>query len=124
MLIFGHPKIPAPSFYRVENKEQIVSTPPNSIVRFAFDFEILRYCQENGIQVAVEIANVKEAVYANALQASFLLCSLPLAKEVQKIAENYLFDAKVVAFIDERVIEKAIEAGIDGVFLTNQSRCD
>lgn len=124
MLIFGHPKIPAPSFHLVENKEQIASTPPNSIVRFAFDFEMLRYCQKNGIQVAVEIANIKEAVYANALHASFLLCPFDLAKKVQKIAENYLFDAKVIALMDERLIEKAIEAGIDGVFLTNQPNCD
>ena len=119
MLIFGHPKIPSLKLYSVSSIDEIKKTPPGSIVWFDFDFDILNYCKKNEIASAVNIENIKEAVFANALHANFLLCRLPLAKDVQKVAENYLFDAKVIALIDERLIENAIEAELDGVFLTN-----
>ncbi|BCD67502.1 hypothetical protein [Nitratiruptor sp. YY09-18] len=122
MIIFGHPHIPNPSIMFVKSKEEIAQTPASAIVAFDFDFELLRYCQENNITCAAWISSITEAVYANALEAKFLLCNLSLAKEVQKVAENYLFDAKVIAKIDERLIEKVIEAGIDGVLLTNYTR--
>ena len=119
MLVFNHPHIPAPRFIAISSLENIKNTPPNSIVWFDFDFSLLQFCQQNSIHCAVNIKNIQEAIYANALGATYLVCKMPLAKEVQKIAENYLFDAKVIALIDERLINKAIESGIDGVFLTN-----
>ena len=119
MLIFNHPHIPAPTLYPIKSLEEIKKTAPNTIVWFDFDFALLQFCQKNSIQCVVTIKNVQQAVYANALGATYLICKMPLAKKVQKIAENYLFDAKVIALIDERVLDNAIEAGIDGVFLTN-----
>ena len=88
-------------------------------MRFGFDWELLRHCHANDVPAAVEIASIKEAVYANALGARFLLCTLDLAKKVQPVAENYLFDAKVIAKLDERLIELAIESGIDGILCAN-----
>ena len=122
MIILGHPNIPAPTLIGIKSKEEIANTPPNSVVRFDFDFELLRYCQENSIPCAVDIQEPAQAVYANALGAAFLLCSLPLAKKIQAIADHYLFDAKVIASLDERLIDKAIEAGVDGVLVTNYRR--
>ena len=117
MIILNHPKIPSLKLYCIKNTNDIATTPPNSIVRFTFSWELLAYCKNNQIPAAVDIASLKEAVYANALEAKFLLCEFSLAKRVQKVAENYLFDAKVIAIMDERLIEKAIEAGIDGVYI-------
>ncbi|WP_281951423.1 hypothetical protein [Nitrosophilus kaiyonis] len=119
MLILNHPKIEAPKLYKISSIDDIKSTPSNSIVWFDFDFDILNFCKSNEIKSAVNISNIKEAVYANSLDAYFLICKFPLAKDVQTIAQNYLFDSKVIALIDERLIENAIEAEIDGVFLTN-----
>ena len=119
MLVFNHPQIPTPTLQPIQSIEDIKNTPPNSIVWFDFDLSLLQFCQKNSVQCAVNIINIQEAVYANALSAAYLICKMPLAKKVQKVAENYLFDAKVIALIDERLIEQAIDAGIDGVFLTN-----
>ena len=121
MLILNHPKIESPKLYKILSIKDIKNTPSNSIVWFDFDFDILNFCKKNEVKSAVNISNIKEAIYANSLEATFLMCKFSLAKGVQKIAENYLFDAKVIAFIDERLIEKAVEAEIDGVFLTNYS---
>lgn len=119
VIIFGHPKIPSPPIITIKSKEEIAQIPANAIVAFAFDFDLLHYCQDNNITCAVWISSTTEAVYANALEAKFLLCNLPLAKEVQKVAENYLFDTKVIAKTDCRLIEEVIKAGIDGILCTN-----
>ena len=121
MIILNHPEIPSIKFYKIKDEKDIENTPSNSVVWFNFDFNLLNFCKENGIKSAVNIKNIKEAVYSNALDATFLVCSFELAKEVQKVAEDYLFDSKIITLIDERLIEKAIENRIDGVFLTNYS---
>ena len=122
MIILNHPLIPAVKLTKVSNKEDIAKTPANKTVWIEFDLELMRYCYDNGVHYAVSIENEMEAVYANALGARFLMCSLKTASTIQKVAEHYLFDAKVIATIDERVFHKAIEAGIDGVYLRNYTQ--
>ncbi len=119
LIILNHPKIPAPTLHQVADIDAIASTPPGSVVRFTFDWEMLHYCKANAIAAAVDINSLQEAVFANALEAKFLLCSFKLAKEVQRAAEEYLFDAKVVAKTDCRLIEEVIRAEIDGILCTN-----
>ncbi len=122
MIILGHPKIPSSTLAPARSTEEIAATPAGSVALIPYDLELLRYCSDNNVRTAVHITEAAQSVYANALGAGFLLCDLELAKKVQKIAETYLFDSKVIAVIDERLIEKAIEAGIDGVLLRNYTR--
>ena len=122
MIILGHPKIPSPALAPAKTIEEIAATPAGSVALIPFDLDLLRYCSDNDVRTAVHITEVAQSVYANALGATYLFCELELAKKVQKIAENYLFDSKVIAIIDERLIHKAIEAGIDGVLLRNYTR--
>ncbi len=118
MIILNHPLIPAPTLTPIASKADIATTKANEVVWFDYDLQLLRYCYDQRIPTAVHIHKASEAVYANALGAKFVTMELDLAKEVQKIAEHYLFDTKVIAMLDERLLDKAIEAGIDGVYLT------
>ena len=122
MIVLGHPKIPSPTLRHITDASQIARVAAKDIVWFDFDLDLLRFCHENDVRCAVRIADEKEAVYANALGAVFLLCGLKLAARIQKIADHYLFDAKVIVPIDERIVDEAIEAGVDGVLLTNYGR--
>ncbi len=120
MIILNHPLIPAPTLTPIASKADIATTKANEVVWFDYDLKLLRYCYDQQIPSAVRIGQASEAVYANALGAKFVTMRLGLAKEVQKIAEHYLFDTKVIAILDERLLDKAIEAGVDGVYLTNR----
>ncbi|NPA03962.1 MAG: hypothetical protein GXO61_03785 [Epsilonproteobacteria bacterium] len=113
MIILNHPKIPSPKFKKLSSINRIKTSVEIPLIKF--DFELLNFCKENKIEVAVEIYSLEEAVFSNALEASYLFCSLPLAKKVQRVANRYLFDSKVIAITQE--IEEAIKWGIDGVFL-------
>ncbi len=119
MIILSHPHIPCVDLVAVDSIHKISQTTAEKVVRFAFDWELLKHCHANGVAAAVDIVSVKQAVYANALEAKFLLCTLDVAKKVQPVAENYLFDAKVIAKHDCRLIEEVIAAGIDGILCTN-----
>ena len=121
MIILNHPLIPSPQLTKITKKEEIAITPANKTVWIEFDLELMRYCYDNGVHYAVSIKNEVEAIYANALGAGFLMCELDIAQKIQKLAEYYLFDTKVIALVDERLLDKAIEAGVDGAYLVSCS---
>ncbi len=120
MIILNHPLIPSPKFIEAHTTQEISQVLAKDVPLLPFDLKLLRYCYDNQVAYAVNITSSSEAVYANALHAHYLFCDLQTAKEVQKIADHYLFDSKVIARIDERLLERAIEAGIDGVYLTSR----
>ena len=122
MIILNHPLIPSPKLTKITRKPQISNVPANEMVWIEFDMDLMRYCHDNDVHYAVTVVDTSQAVYANALKADFLMCGFQAAQKIQKVAEHYLFDAKVIAILDERVLYKAIEAGIDGVYLTNYTR--
>ncbi len=109
---------PENSFVKITTKEEIDKVSSNQIVRFIFDKELLRYCQQNSIECAVEIFNITEAIFANHFGATFIIVPNKLAKEVQQIADNYLFDTKLLVDIAlEREIEELAKEGIDGIIV-------
>lgn len=119
MLIFNHPQIKVDTvFEAIKTKEDIKNTKPNSVVYFPFrgNIEIIEYCKSNNINFAVIIENKKEAVFSNALEASFLFVSKSLASSIQKVAECYMFDAKNILVLEQgEDIDFAIDNEIDGV---------
>jgi len=119
MIIIGHPDIPFEPFYYVESIEEIAKTPPNSTLwlgSFASAKEIAKHCFKNHIAYGVMAESVNDALLSNALHARYILADHSLASKLQKIAENYLFDAKILVPIsDESEMETTAEAGIDGV---------
>ena len=70
---------------------------------------------KNSIEFAIKIDTIKELIFANALNAKYIICK-DNCKQYQELAENYLFDSKILAYIeDENEIEHLALNGIDGV---------
>jgi len=120
MLIFNHPLLESEKFYKIDSKEDISNTPPNSIVRFKFSAnksKIIKYCSDNSVPCAVDVVNITEAILASNLGANYIIVSENNVSSIQKIAETYLFDAKIVAISED--IEKIALLGIDGIIIKN-----
>jgi len=119
MLIFGHPHIDAEKLYHVNSIEAIAHTPSNSVVLFDFNeevYELINHAKENALEFALNISSLKDALFAENLDAKYLLCSYENALVVQKAADTYLFDAKVlIHVIDESKMEDLAQHGIDGI---------
>lgn len=119
MLFFGHRFIESEKFYHVFDIETIIQTPPSSTIYLEFEeknLDIISYLQQNSIKFALKVKNITELMYASTLGASYIHVDQKLAKTAQKIAENYLFDAKILVHIDsEDEIEEMALLGIDGV---------
>ena len=60
-----------------------------------------------------------DALFANALGAKFMICEEDVALTIQPVAQEYLFDARVLVHIEnEKEIAKIAKSGIDGVIFT------
>ncbi|BDY12644.1 hypothetical protein HCR_09560 [Hydrogenimonas cancrithermarum] len=123
MIIIGHPDIPFDPLHYVERIEEIAKTPPNSTLwlgPFSGAKAIAKHCFENRIAYTVMAESVRDALLANALHARFILADKTLAPKLQKIAETYLFDAKIIVPVSEESEMEAIaQMGIDGVIFQN-----
>ncbi|MDR2080953.1 MAG: hypothetical protein LBP54_03580 [Campylobacteraceae bacterium] len=121
MIIIGYKLVDFTPFHTVKKAEEIIKSP----VIFEFseeNFALFRaICKKKEIVFSVETNSVKEALLANAAGASYIVAKTKkAAKKIQRIAEYYLFDAKILLKIkDENEIEKAAKSGIDGVLLPN-----
>lgn len=119
MFIFGHPWIDSPRFVKVFSVEQIEKSSPEEILLLEplnVSIELAKHCQRNGLRYAVTLNDIRDGIFANALGASFVVTEHELAITLQKIAEDYLFDTKILVLIeDERRIETMVRFGIDGV---------
>ena len=123
MLIFGHKFIPSNSFYHVSDIDNITNTPPSSIIHIEFkeeNLDIITHAKINQINTSIYVENIREIIYASNLGASFIIVKEELAIDAQKIATEYLFDAKILVLSeDENEIEKYALLGIDGVIFSN-----
>jgi NAD(P)H-dependent flavin oxidoreductase YrpB (nitropropane dioxygenase family) len=119
MILIGHPWVKSPEFCRVFSQEDIKASKPNQIVLLeplVDSHKLAQYCQENGIIYSVVANTIDDAIYANALGASYMICEEDAALMIQPIAETYLFDTKVLVLIhSEKEIAKIARGGIDGV---------
>jgi hypothetical protein len=119
MLIFGHPHLPSETLYHIDGIEAIASTPSGATLLFGWDeanLDLVTHCRANDLPFALDVASVKEALFAQNAGARYILVENTLAKSVQKVAETYLFDAKVLTRIaHESQIEAVAYEGIDGV---------
>jgi len=123
MLLFGHRFIKSEKFYHIIDIDAIEKTPPSSTLYIQFseeNLDIIEYAYSNSITFALSVADVTELIYASALGARYIIVSNELAKTAQEIAENYLFDAKILTKItEEDAIQEMAELGIDGVLFSN-----
>ncbi|MDF1880212.1 hypothetical protein JHD50_02650 [Sulfurimonas sp. MAG313] len=119
MLIFGHPHIENEKLYHINSIQAIEHTPSNSVLLFDFDaevYELIEYAKENALEFALNISSLKDAILGENLDAKYLLLSQELAYPVQKAADAYLFDAKILVHGEnEDIIEGLASKGIDGL---------
>ena len=124
MTIIGHEEIEFSPFYWIKNVNDIKNTPPNSVVIFSKDDNyslMMNHCKKNNITFANEVKSINQALISSANNASFLVVSdMYLAKKLQDIANNYLFDAKIILRIkSDEELENAAISNIDGVIFPN-----
>jgi len=119
MLIFGHPWIKSPILKKVFKILDIKDTESNDLVLLeplADSILVAQYCQENSIPFAVTVTSSTESIFANALNASYVVCPIEDAPIIQTVAQDYLFDTKVLTLINsEKEISKMARMSIDGV---------
>ena len=116
MIIIGDKLVPFEDIQYIENAENIKSTKANSTVIFNYDEKVLEYCYKNEISLAVIVTSIKEAIYCNSLNVKYIISEKKLAKKIQKIADNYMYDSKNLAIIDSNEeFESIAENEIDGV---------
>lgn len=115
MILIGDSLIPFEDVSYVDSIWDIENSLPNSTLLFNYDVNLLTYCNKNKLNFAIIVKNIKDAIYANALNSKYIICERKLAKNLQKIADNYMFDAKILAVIEsEKEIEDVALAEIDG----------
>lgn len=123
MLLFGHPYVPSQPFYHIDSIEAIRHTPANSVVALYFNpenLDIIEYLRQNSVRFALHIETATDAVIAENLGASYLIVLPKYGEEIQKVAEHYLFDAKVLGYIEEiSDLEDLIEMRLDGAIFSD-----
>jgi len=119
MILIGHPWIKSPEFCRVCSEEDIKTSKPEQVVLLeplVDSHKLAQYCQENQITYAVVVSSLDDAIYANALGAAYMICDEDTGLMVQPVAQEYLFDTKVLVLIqNEKEISKIARGGVDGV---------
>jgi len=123
MFIFGHRFIKSEPFYHIENIDAVLNTPSSSVVFLEFteqNLDIIEHLNSNEILFSLSVKNITEIIYASELGGSFIVVDKTLAKTAQDIANNYLFDAKILVRIEnESEIEEMALLSIDGVIFSN-----
>ena len=123
MIFFGHRFLKSENFYHVLSIEAILNTPPSSTLYIEFsekNLDIINHVTLNSMPFALHVQNATQVLYASSFGANYIVLSSQLAKTAQGLAENYLFDAKILALIeDENEIEELGFLGVDGVIFSN-----
>jgi len=119
MIVIGHPWIKSQHFSKVFSIEDIKSTKTDDIVLLELltnSHSTAQYCQSNGIVYAVFAKTLEDAIFANALGAAYLICEEDAALMIQPIAQEYLFDTRILVLIhNDKEISQIAKSGIDGV---------
>ena len=119
MLIFGHPYFKNSKFYHISDIKHIDHTPSNSMLLFNFNEEnldLIDFATTNDLPFSLLVQDLKEALFAENFDASYILSHEKCIKAIQTAADTYLFDAKILCQIDnDKKIEELAKSGIDGV---------
>jgi len=116
MILIGDKNIVCENINKINSIADISSTLPNTTVLYEFDFEILRYAQENNLDSAIIVKDLKEVIYASTFTVKYIIVEKNIAKHAQDIVNNYMLDSKILIVIssDDEIVENALDE-IDGV---------
>lgn len=119
MLILGHPFIQYSPFFFIDSHDEIAKTPANSTLMFNYTDDAItlaKHCEAQGIAFAMSVETLTQLNFAENLGASFLIVDKSLCQAAQKVAESYLYDAKILCRVfEESELESLLLDGIDGV---------
>ncbi|CAA6803490.1 MAG: Unknown protein [uncultured Campylobacterales bacterium] len=119
MIIIGHKFSEIKNIYTIDSISDVKNTPNNSIVHLKYDENMIEYLQQNNINFAISATNKQEAILSNLAGAKFIIINiLPLAKEIQTIANEYLFDSRILLKISH-IKEINTLYPIDGAILSS-----
>ena len=126
MIIIGHPWIKSSSFCKVFSIEDIQKSNSDDIVLLeplVDSHSYAQHCQDNNITFAVVVNTLDDALFANALGAKYIICEEDDALMIQPIAQEYLFDTRILVLIHvEKEISKIARGGVDGVIFAEAIR--
>lgn len=117
MLIFGHSAITHQKFVYIQSIKQIAKSNNDEIVWFIHkgDFSLIKHCHNNEIAFGVLVESVSDFVLCASFMPAYIIIRHS-AQTFMQIAQNYLFDCKVLYVIkSEEEIESLAKLGVDGV---------
>jgi len=125
MILLGDDNIVYETLSSIKSSQDIISTQSNSTLVFEYNIDLVKYCHDNALGFAVIVKDIKEVIYASQFDVKYILCDKGIVNSVQKIAENYMFDAKILVIIDNSdeivwVAQNEIDGAIYNHVLTKQ----
>lgn len=116
MIIIGNEYIGHDYFEGIHEIKDIVHTSSNTTLLFFYNLDLMAYCYKNNLPYAVILNSIQEAIFANNLGAKYLITDEHKSKAIQTVAENYMFDSKILSIVDGiEMIEAVATNVIDGV---------
>ena len=121
MIILNDKRFSEERFCNVKNLEEIENSPNNSTLIFQYsenDIPLYQFCKKNGVPYGVKISSIQEFIFIHNLNGKYVFVDdLDLAKTLQKLADNYLSDTKIIMETSLKKIEKIALLEIDGIFV-------
>ena len=117
MKILGDELIKFEPLYLCKSEDEISSGRQNL---FKFDRNLIKRALEAGANFSIIANDINEAIIANAAGAKFIIADITLAKDLVKVAQNYLFDALIAVVIQsETSLCELAKFEIDAAILPN-----
>jgi hypothetical protein len=109
------------TFVNISSISEIKNTKECDILYFVFNDELCLYAKNNQLSYMVIVKNAKELILANKLEARYILiqnANNKILKKYMQIAQNYLFDSKIICEINSLDdINKIAKTNVDGIYL-------
>lgn len=111
MIILGHALVPYEPLYLIKNGDEVFKYDN---LLFKFNDRLIAAAQKAQKKFSVITNDINEILLANGAGARFIIVDKKSAATAQKLANDYLFDAKIAMFIGSaRALKNLSELGID-----------
>ena len=122
MIIIGHPWVKSNRFFKIFAMRGFEKSQADDIILLeplVDSHDLAKHCQENDITFAVVANTLDDALFANAMGAKYIICEEDDALMIQPIANEYLFDTRILVHIQsEKEISKIARGHVDGVIFS------
>lgn len=117
MKLIGHELVPYEPLFYCKIGKQIT---PGRHNLFNFNRFLIKQAQELSADFSVKTSDLNEVIVANAAGAKFIVVPRELASKAAKLAQDYLFDAQICAFVEsENELAELAKTGADVAIFKN-----